>query len=222
MEGNYMAPGEVLMGLLNLVWLSQLLLCQKKVASIGKLPFLFFLSFCSSWHSLNQECSNTGWPSRIGLDPWTDLIAACICSQFVCPSIDVWILLSLPAHTISHCNSDVLWSWRLRVCVAGKKYTKGLAFPLKECMFPTLCCLLGGCITALLSSLCFNFLRSVINALVIQLAVASRFIITCPFAFLRVVFMHVVWSLVARSYSFFRAMTNHFSFQCEWWACRAV
>lgn len=150
------------------------------------------------------------------------VIAASICSQFVCPSIDVWILLSLPANTISRCNLDVLWSWRFRVCVAGKKYTRGLAFPLEEYMFPTLFCLLGGCITALLSPLCFNFLRSVINVLVIQLAIASRFKITCHFGFLHVVFMHVVWSLVAGSYFFFHAVTNHFSFLCEWWASRAV
>lgn len=53
---NYMAPGEVIMGLLNLGWLSQLLLCQKTVASTAKLPFLLLFS----WHCLNQECTNTG------------------------------------------------------------------------------------------------------------------------------------------------------------------
>lgn len=47
---NYMAPGEVIMGLLNLGWLSQLLLCQKTVASTGKLPFLllFFMALSES------------------------------------------------------------------------------------------------------------------------------------------------------------------------------
>lgn len=60
------------------------------------------------------------WPSGIGLDPGTDLTAASICSQFVCPLIGVWfvvVFFFLPPNMVSRCNLDVLQRWGFRVPV---------------------------------------------------------------------------------------------------------